>query len=150
MKIISGIKTIGLAIAIGVFTFACSQDTQNETNAEVDEAQTEMSEANVEMNDEMDELGNDMNRGYEDFSGWVQTNTTKAENITADEYRELRAEYNRRETELEAEASTWDDATRRQWEETKADWKRFEDKVQKRLGKIDDIDVDVDVNRRNN
>ena len=39
MKIVSKFRTIGFALAIGLFTFACNQETQNETNAEVDEAQ---------------------------------------------------------------------------------------------------------------
>lgn len=136
MKIQSKFKTLGLALALGVFTFACSQEAQRETNEEVDEAQAEMNE-----------MGNDINREYDEFSTWVTTNTERAETVTAEEYREMRAEYNRRSAELEAESSTWDEETRREWEETKADWNQFENKVQARLGKIDDVDVDVDVEK---
>lgn len=150
MKIVSKFRTIGFALAIGLFTFACNQETQNETNAEVDEAQTELSEENAEANAELNEAGAEANQEYDEFSGWVKTNTEKAETVTADEYREMRAEYNRKEAEFEAESSTWDEETRREWEETKAEWNEFENKVQKRLGKIDDIDVDVDINRDNN
>ncbi|SFH29183.1 hypothetical protein [Pontibacter chinhatensis] len=143
MEITSKFKTIGYAFILGAFMFACSQETQNETNAEVNEAQTEM-------NAEIDEAEMETNTAYNDFSAWVDTNTERAETVTKDEYREMRAEYKRREAEVEAESSTWDDETRQAWENTKAEWNEFENKVQKRLGKIDDIDVDVDVNRDNN
>lgn len=139
MKITSKFKTIGFALLLGSFMFACSQETQNETNAEIDEAQAEMSEENMEAR-----------ANYNDFEAWVNTNTERAETVTAEEYREMRTEYNRREAELEAEAATWDDETRRAWEETKADWNEFENKVQQRLGEIDDIDVDVEVKKEKN
>lgn len=119
--------------------FACSQETQNETNEEVNEVQTEMSDANMEARS-----------SYDEFDAWVTTNTERAEAVTEDEYREMRTEYRRREAELEAESANWDEETRREWEETKAEWNDFENKVQERLGEIDDVDVDVDVNRENN
>ncbi len=139
MEITSKIKTIGFALALGSFMFACSQETQNETNAEVNEAQAEMTEENMEARS-----------SYDDFEAWVNTNTDRAETVTEDEYREMRTEYKRREAEVEAESSTWDDETRQAWEKTKADWNEFENKVQQRLGEVDDIDVDVDVKRDNN
>ncbi|MBC5993283.1 hypothetical protein [Pontibacter cellulosilyticus] len=139
MEIASKFKTIGLSLALGIFIFACSQEAQNETNQEIDEAQVEMTEA-----------GDEMNREFDEFSTWVNTNVERSETVTADEYREMRTEYNRRSAELEAESSTWDEETRREWEATKADWNEFENKVQTRLGRIDDVDVDVDVNRDNN
>ncbi|WP_439881677.1 hypothetical protein ACSX1A_00685 [Pontibacter sp. MBLB2868] len=138
MKIQSKFKTIGLALAVGFFSYGCSQEAQNETNEVVDETQAELSDANVEAN-----------REFDDFALWVNTNTERAETVTADEYREMRAEYNRREAELEAESSTWDDETKREWEETKSEWNDFENKVQQRLGNIDDVDVDVDVEKNN-
>lgn len=139
MEIISKFKTVSMALAIGSFMFACSQETQNETNEEVNEAQAEMSEANMEAKST-----------YDEFATWVNTSTERAENVTADEYREMRAEYKRREAEMEAKSADWDDETRQEWEETKASWNDFENKVQERLGEIDDIDVDVDVNRDGN
>lgn len=138
MNIPQKFKTISLALALGTFTFACSQDTTTETNEEINEAQGELNEANMEAR-----------TAYDDFDAWVTTNTERAETVTADEYREMRTEYQRREAELEAEAETWDDETRREWEETKAQWNEFENSVQERLGQIDDIDVDVDVQREN-
>lgn len=136
-------KTVGLALTVGMFAFACNSETQNETNSEVDEAQVEMSEANSDMNREA-------NSSYNDFETWVSTNTNNAETITEEEYRERRAEYKRREAEAEAESATWDDDTRTAWEKTKTEWKEFENGVQRRLGKIDDVDVDVNVKRDNN
>lgn len=129
-------KTTGIALAIGAVTFACNSETQNEANREIDETQVEMTETNTEAN-----------RSVDEFNNWVATNTERSENMTADEYREMRAEYKRREAELEAESANWDADTRRAWDETKKEWKDFENSIQKRLG---DIDVDVDVNRDNN
>ncbi|MDX5420739.1 MAG: hypothetical protein LPK07_09670 [Hymenobacteraceae bacterium] len=139
MEFTSKLKTIGLALGIGFFTFACSQETQNEVNEGVNETQTEMSEANMEAR-----------RSVDDFDAWVTTNTERAETVTEDEYREMRSEYQRREAELERESANWDAETRRAWEETKADWEQFENRVQERLGNIEDVDVDVDVQRENN
>lgn len=132
-------RTIGMTLAIGLFTFACGPETQNENNEVIDETQAEVSDANMEANAELN-----------DFDAWVTTNAARAETVTEDEYREMRTEYERREAEFEAESSTWDEATRREWEETKAEWNEFENSVQRRLGDIEGIDVDVDVNRDNN
>lgn len=138
MKIQSKFKTIGFAVAIGLFSVSCSQEAQNETNEVVDETQADLNEANV-----------DANRDYDEFALWVETNSERAETVTADEFREMRTEYNRREAELERESANWDEETKREWEQTKADWNQFENKVQERLGNIDDVDVDVDVNKEN-
>src|SRR5690606_2782932 len=121
---------------VSAFTFACNTDTRTETNREVDEAQVEMNEASVETE-----------REYNDFSIWVDEQSGRAETATEAEWRETKAEYKRREAELDAKSDTWDDDTRRGWEDVKARWNRTENKVQDRLG---NIDVDVDVNRRNN
>jgi hypothetical protein len=133
MKMYNKFKTTGLALSMGLFVFACNTETQNETNQEVDEAQVEMTETN-----------RDANREIEEFDSWVSTNTERAENVTAEEYREMRTEYARREAELEAKSANWDDETRRTWKNTKQEWEEFENGVKKRLG---DIDVDVDVDR---
>ncbi|MFD2513651.1 hypothetical protein ACFSRY_07215 [Pontibacter locisalis] len=138
MKMQSKFKTIGLALFISMFGFGCSQEVQDETNEVVDETQAELNEANVEAN-----------REYDEFSAWVTTNAERAETVTADEFREMRTEYNRREAELERESANWDVETRREWEETKADWARFEERVQQRLGNVEDVDVDVDIEREN-
>lgn len=139
MKSYNKFRAIGLTLAIGLFTFSCGPETQRETNEEVDEAQSEMSDANKDARSDVDE-----------FNSWVSTNTANADKMTEEEYREMRAEYKRREAEMEAESATWDDETRKGWEKTKTEWKEFENGVQRRLGKIDDIDVDVDVKRDNN
>lgn len=139
MKVTSKLKTIGLAIALGAFTSACSQETVNDTNAAIDEAQTELGDEAIDANSELNE-----------FEAWVNNNTGRAENATAEEWAELRAEYERRETALEAKSADWDDNTRQEWEEVKADWNEMENKVQTRLGNIGDIDVDIDVERESN
>lgn len=139
MKTYNRFKTMGMAAAIGMFTFACGAETQNEANQEVDETQVEVTEANTEANSELN-----------DFDAWVTTNTSNTETITEDEYRQRRMEYKRREAELDAKSSNWDEGTRREWEKTKTEWNEFENGVQKRLGKIKDIDVDVNVKRDNN
>lgn len=133
MKVYNKFKTIGMALTVGLFAFACDSGTENETNREVNEAQVETTEVN-----------RDANREIEEFNAWVSTNTERADNVTAEEYQEMRTEYSRREAELEAESTNWDEDTRRAWENTKQEWKDFENSVQKRLG---DIDIDVDANR---
>jgi len=129
-------RTIGMAIGIGLFTFACGAETQNDVNETVDEAQVEVSEENMEANAELNE-----------FETWVTTNSARAETVTEDEYREMRTEYKQREAEFDAESANWDEETRAEWEKTKAEWNVFEDNVKRRLGDIEGIDVDVDVNR---
>jgi pyruvate/2-oxoacid:ferredoxin oxidoreductase beta subunit len=142
MNIQSKLKTIGFAFAIAIFGFACNTETRNDTNEAIDEAQRDVTAGTVEADREV-------SQEYNEFTTWVNTNTRRADNVTADEYREMRAEYKRREAEINAETANWDDETRREWEETKREWNEFENNVQKRLGKIDDIDVDVDVKRDN-
>jgi hypothetical protein len=139
MKMYNKIRTTGMTLAIGLFTFACGPETQNETNEAIDEAQVEMSEENREANAELN-----------DFNVWVTDNTKRADEVTEAEYRKMRQEYKRREAELEARSSTWDESTRREWEETKNEWNNFENSIQRRLGKLDDLDIDVDVNRDRN
>lgn len=118
-------KSIGIALTVGMFAFACNTETRDATNSEVEDAQVEVNETD-----------RDATREVNEFNTWVTTNTERADNVTAEEYREMRAEYNRREAEFEAESSTWDEDTRRAWEETKREWKEFENSVQKRLGDI--------------
>jgi hypothetical protein len=138
MKLKSKFKLAGLAFAISLMGFGCTQENQRDANEVVDETQAEMNDAGAEVS-----------REYNEFSTWVNTKTERADNVTAEEYREMRAEYRRREAELERESSTWDDETRRAWKKTKADWNDFENKVQRRLGNIEDVDVDVDVKKNN-
>ncbi|WP_161888826.1 hypothetical protein [Pontibacter russatus] len=139
MKVTSKFRTIGLAFAIGALTAACSQESVNETNAEIDEAQTELGSEAVDANNDLDE-----------FEAWVDSNAERAETATEEEWAELSTEYDRREAELEAKSADWDDNTRQEWEELKANWNEMENKVQTRLGNIEDVDVDVDVERENN
>ena len=136
MNIKSNLKTLGMALTVSAFTFACNSETRTETNSEIDEAQVEMNETGVEAE-----------REYNDFAAWVEDQSSRAETATEEEWREMKAEYNRREAELDAKSDTWDDKAKGEWKEVKDSWKRTEDKVQKRIG---DVDVDVDVNRRNN
>ncbi|ARS34071.1 hypothetical protein [Pontibacter actiniarum] len=142
MEIISKFKTVGFALALGTFMFACDQNTGTGTNDEAVET----------VEGDLDEAHMEARRTYDDFDAWVTTNSERAETVTADEFREMRTEYNRRESELERESANWDEATRREWEETKNEWNDFENKVQERLGNIEDVDVDVDANveRENN
>ena len=136
MEILAKLKTVTYALMIGVFMFACSQETREETNTEIDEMQTEATEAAVETD-----------REYNEFEAWVNENEPRAEAATKQEWEELKAEYNRREAELEARSSTWDEETKREWNELKGRWERTENKVQERLKGVDDVDVDVDVKR---
>ena len=139
MKVISKFKTIGLALTLGAFMTACNQEAVNETNTEIDEAQTELGNEAIDANNDIDE-----------FEAWVTTNSERAETATKEEWAELRTEYERREAELDARSADWDENTRQEWEELKADWNEMENKVQTRLGNIEDVDVDVDVQRENN
>lgn len=125
-----------MALTVSAFTFACNTETRTETNREVEEVDVEANEAGMEAE-----------REYNDFAVWVDEQSNRADTYTEEEWRETKVEYNRREAELDAKSDTWDDDAKRGWEDVKARWNRTEDKVQKRLG---DIDVDVDVNRRNN
>ncbi|WP_114781374.1 hypothetical protein [Botryobacter ruber] len=136
MEILAKLKTVTYALMIGVFMFACSQETREETNAEIDEMQTEATDAAVETD-----------REYNDFEVWVNENEAKAETATEQEWAELNAEYDRREAELEARSSTWDEETKREWNELKGRWERTENKVQERLRGVEDVDVDVDVHK---
>lgn len=139
MKVTSKFKAIGFAFLLGAFTVACNQETVNDTNEGIDEAQTELGNEAVEANRDLDE-----------FEAWVQENSRRAETATREEWAETRAEYKRREAELEAESANWDEKTRREWEELKTDWNETENKIQQRLGEIEDVDVDVNVERQNN
>ncbi|MHA6248944.1 hypothetical protein ACXYMU_13455 [Pontibacter sp. CAU 1760] len=136
MKVTSKFKTIGMALALGAFTVACSQETVEDTNNAVDEAQVEMSEENMEANNNLRE-----------FDAWVDNNANRAETMTEEEFREARTEYRRREAEFERESATWDDETKREWEEMKRSWNDLENSVQRRLGNIEDVDVDVNVEK---
>lgn len=138
MKVTSKFNMIGLALAIGALTTACSQERVNDTNAEIDEAQTELGNEAI-----------DANNDIEEFEAWVNTNAERAETATAEEWAEIRTEYDRREAELEVNSADWDENTRQEWEELRADWNEVENKVQSRLGNIEDVDVDVDVEREN-
>ncbi len=139
MKVTSKFKTVGIAFALGAFTVACNQETVNDTNSEIDEAQTEMTHENMDAKNEINE-----------FEAWVETNANKAETASEEEWLETRREYKRREAELDAKSSTWDEETRQGWENVKEDWNKAENKVQERLGDIKDIDVDVDVTKEKN
>lgn len=136
MKVTSKFKTIGLAFALGAFTTACSQEAVNDTNAEIDEAQTELGNEAIDANNDIDE-----------FEAWVNTNIDRAETATAEEWAELKTEYERREAELEVKSADWDDNTRQEWEELKAEWNEMENKVQSRLGNIEDVDVERENNQ---
>ena len=137
MKVTSKYRTLGIAFMLGAFTVACNQETVNDTNEGIDEAQTELGNEAVEANRDLDE-----------FEAWVQDRTRRAETATKEEWVETRAEYKRREAEFETKNANWDEETRREWEELKANWNETENKIQQRLGDIEDVDVDVD--RQNN
>ncbi|GAB3829223.1 hypothetical protein [Pontibacter rugosus] len=127
MKMIAKFKTIGFALALGTFMFACDQNTGTETPIGEPEA-----ERGIVQESEMEGRA-----AYDDFHGWVSTNTARADEVTEEEYREMRTEYQRREREMEEASADWDDETRQAWESTKNDWNEFENKVQGRLGNID-------------
>jgi multidrug resistance efflux pump len=137
MRITSKFKTVGLAFAMGAFMFACSQEAQNETNEEMNEAQTEMNQEVNEAQAEMDGASGDANRTVEGFTTWVETNSERAETATKEEWEEIKADYKRREAELEAESSTWDEAARQEWEELKMRWNETEQRTEQRLSNSD-------------
>ncbi|WP_162052007.1 hypothetical protein [Pontibacter pamirensis] len=139
MNFRSTYKSIAFASLLGTFTAACSQETANDVNQGINEAQTEVTNESVEAN-----------RDIEEFEAWVQDRSGRAETATKEEWAETRAEYRRREAELEAESADWDQETRQAWDELKADWNETENTVRERLGEIDDVEVDVDVERQNN
>ncbi|WP_347158277.1 hypothetical protein [Pontibacter chitinilyticus] len=135
MKTVTRFKTIGIALTLGLFTVACNQEARQDTNEAIDDAQVETTDAVADA---------DANTNLEDFSNWVHTNTEKAETATADEWRDIDAEYNRREAELDVNSDTWDEKTKQEWQELKDDWKETKAKADKRL----DVDVDVDTNNQ--
>ncbi|GAB3535324.1 hypothetical protein GCM10027443_24160 [Pontibacter brevis] len=124
--------------------FACSQETNRDVNEEINEAQMEAPDRSAEVNYDAG------NRDIEEFEAWVQDKSSRAETATKEEWAETRAEFRRREAEMEAKSANWDDKAKREWEKLKADWNEVENKARQRLGEIEDIDVNVDVERRNN
>jgi hypothetical protein len=68
-----------------------------------------------------------------EFSDWVSRNASRAENATQEEWQEIKAEYNRREAELDTKSNTWDDKAKGEWRELKDSWKRTEEKAEARL-----------------
>ena len=141
MSITSKIYTVGLGLALGTFMFSCDQQAVNETDSEATEVRVETQEAagqaRVEVDDEVGE-----------FSAWVDEKASRAESTSEAEWQELKAEYKRREAELDAKSNTWDEKTKQEWRELKDDWKRTEDKVQGRLKRVGDVDVDVEVKKQ--
>jgi hypothetical protein len=137
MEFTSKFKTIGLALAMGPILVACDQQTQTETNQEVNETQAEMNQEVNEAQTEIDGASGDANRTVEGFTTWVETNSQRAETATKAEWEEIKADYKQREAELEAESSTWDEAARQEWEELKMRWNETEQRAEKRLNNAD-------------
>lgn len=147
MKITSTYRTLSFAVLLGACTFACSQETNSNVNEEINEAQMEAPDRPAEVS--LD-TSTEANQDIEEFETWVQEQSQRAETATREEWAEIRSEYQRRRAELEAESANWDQEARQEWEELKADWNKVENKARERLGNIDDIDVDVDIQRQNN
>lgn len=133
MEISSTIKSIGVAFAVGAFMFACTQETQNETNAELNEAQTEMGAATDEAQAEMNEAGDELNEAGDEMAIWTDENETRAETATEEEWEQMKADYKKREAEVEAKSADWDEDQRSRWQKVKDRYKKTEDKVQARF-----------------
>ncbi|GHA72432.1 hypothetical protein GCM10007389_27710 [Pontibacter akesuensis] len=127
---------------MGSFLVACDQNTGTETPIGVPEEERGLVQ-------EGGEVQNASTTTYDDTRNWVTTNTARADEVTEDEFKRMRSEYQRREAELDQQKVNWDDDTREKWERTKQEWSGFENSVQQRLGNID-VDADIDVQRENN
>ncbi|WP_299985335.1 hypothetical protein [uncultured Pontibacter sp.] len=93
MKFNKNIKTWLLACLLAGFVMACSSETRHSANRDVEE-----------------------------FSAWVDENSTRAETATEEEWNEMEAEYNRRATEIEKRSADWDDQTKAEWEKVQTQW----------------------------
>lgn len=142
MKVTSKHKTIGFALVLGVFSFACNQEPTTDVNEGINAAQMEAMDVNEE--------ALEARRDFKEFETWAQDKLNRAETATREEWAGIRAEYQRRRAELEEKRADWDEETREEWEELEAQWDEAENKIRQRLGNIDDVDVDVDVERQNN
>lgn len=145
MKVTIKYKTIAFAFLLGVFTFACNQETTTDVNEEINEAQIEAPDRPAEVSRD---ISAEANRDMEEFENWVQEQSARAETATREEWAETRTEYQRRRAELEAESANWNEEARQEWEELKTEWNEAENKIRERLGSIEDVDIDVE--RRNN
>jgi hypothetical protein len=124
MKATLKIKSLGIALALGTFVFACDQETRRETNAETTELRDDANKAIIEAENEVGE-----------FSAWVDRNASRAENATREEWQEIKAEFKRQEAELDARSNTWDEKAKAEWRELKDSWKRTEERAEARLNR---------------
>ncbi|WP_076669824.1 hypothetical protein [Pontibacter indicus] len=100
MEFIKQIKTWMLACLLAGLTIACTSETRHSANREVEE-----------------------------FTTWVDENSTRAETATEEEWNEMEAEYNRKATEIEKRSSDWDDQTKAEWEKVQAQWQETAGRV---------------------
>ncbi len=104
MKFIDNLKTYLLACLLAVLSIACNTETRQGANRE-----------------------------FNEFTTWVEENSSRADTATEEEWNELQAEYNRRTMELEKRSNEWDDKTRAEWEEVQTRWQETTGRVETRF-----------------
>jgi hypothetical protein len=114
MKFINNLKTYLLICLLAAFVMACNTETRQGANRE-----------------------------FEEFTAWMEENSSRADTATEEEWSELQAEYNRRATELEKRNTEWDDRQRAEWEETQARWQETVGRVETRFraSEVEPVDV---------